>query len=97
MAGKFSPTGKGLGRLATVKRGVSLEQRIEDGAHQCKSRRRRFGVLHISRDAPPHFAVKPLNANEIELDAFIVAGVCDNQYGTARKSLILKTERCPSG
>ena len=24
------------------------------------------------------------------------AGVCDNLFQTARKSLILKTERCPS-
>ena len=40
---------------------------------------------------------KPLNANRLELNARIVCDVCDNQWSTARKLLILKTERCPSG
>ena len=38
-----------------------------------------------------------LYTNGIELDARIVTGVCDNQFAAARKLLILKTERCPSG
>lgn len=40
---------------------------------------------------------KALNTNGIELDARIVTGVCDNQFAAARKLLILKTERWPSG
>ena len=40
---------------------------------------------------------KSLNSNVIELMQGKGAGVCDNLCQTARKSLILKTERCPSG
>jgi hypothetical protein len=34
-------------------------------------------VLHISPDGSPHFAVKPLKANAIDVDACLAAGVCE--------------------
>jgi hypothetical protein len=40
---------------------------------------------------------KPLNLKKMAEGAGIRNGVCDNQWSTARKLLILKTERCPSG
>ena len=80
-----------------MKRGVSLEQRIEDGAPSTDLGGGDSEVLHISRDTPSHVAVKPLNPNKIKFEALTIGNVCDNQCATARKLLILKTERCPSG
>ena len=54
-------------------------------------------VLHNSTRCSELIDAKPLNANRFELNARIVRDVCDNQFAAARKLLILKTERCPSG
>ena len=40
---------------------------------------------------------KPLNIKKMAERAGMRSGVCDNLLQAARKSLILKTERCPSG
>jgi hypothetical protein len=54
-------------------------------------------VLHSSIRCSELIDAKPLNAKRFELTARIVRDVCDNQCAAARKLLILKTERCPSG
>jgi hypothetical protein len=54
-------------------------------------------VLHTFCRRPPSVRSKSLNSNVIEFHARIRRGVCDNLFQTARKLLILKTERCPSG
>jgi hypothetical protein len=51
----------------------------------------------ILRRRPPDVGFKPLITNGIELNARVVTGVCNNQWALARKLLILKTERWPSG
>jgi hypothetical protein len=54
-------------------------------------------VLHTFCRRPPSVRSKSLNSNVIEFHGRIRRGVCDNLSQTARKLLILKMERCPSG
>jgi hypothetical protein len=54
-------------------------------------------VLHNFCERPPSALSKSLNSDVIEFHTWISTGVCDNLSQTARKLLILKTERCPSG
>ena len=54
-------------------------------------------VLHNFCRRAPSALSKSLNSNVIEFHTQISRSVCDNLSETARKLLILKTERCPSG
>ena len=65
--------------------------------HRFCGRGRDSKVLHNSSRWSKSVGAKSLNTSGIELKARIVVGVCDNQTATARKLLILKTERCWSG
>jgi len=54
-------------------------------------------VLHTAAIVALSACVKSLNTHAIESNARSVGDVCDNPRLTARKSLILNAERCPSG
>ena len=54
-------------------------------------------VLHNFFQAPSVIGFNSLITNVIASALGEITGVCNNQRLTARKLLILKTERCPSG
>ena len=56
-----------------------------------------YEVLHNSSRCLHAVRLKPLNTKVIQYAVIKVDDVWDNLSQTARKLLILKTERCPSG
>jgi hypothetical protein len=61
------------------------------------SHRGTLGGLTQSRRSPSLVRVKLAEGKRDPRKVSKVVGVCDNLLQAARNSLILKTERCPSG